>query len=135
MHPNRYRGEIIARLDGHERRLVLTLGTLAELEEALGCTSLAELAERFEGGRLSARDIAEIIAAGLRGAGEEVSAAEVATMRHEKGLPGLVETATRLIAVTFAPPDADPATPAADAPMDKAEGPVSGGGKTEGKRR
>ncbi len=105
MHANRHRGEIIAALDGRERRLVLTLGTLAELEEALGCHSLAELAERFESGRLSARDIAEIIAAGLRGAGEKVSAADVAVMRHERGLPGLVETATRLIAATFAPLD------------------------------
>jgi uncharacterized phage protein (TIGR02216 family) len=68
--PNRYRGEIDAELGGRRRTLVLTLGALAELESAFGAVDLMALAERFGTGRLSARDLVRIIAAGLRGAGD-----------------------------------------------------------------
>ena len=66
--PNRYRGEIDAELGGRRRKLVLTLGALAELEAAFGADDLAALAERFGAGRMTARDLVRIIAAGLRGA-------------------------------------------------------------------
>src|SRR5688572_16128740 len=65
---NRHRGEVAAELDGRPRRLVLTLGALAELEDALGAEDLVALAERFSRGRLAARDAIRILAAGLRGA-------------------------------------------------------------------
>jgi uncharacterized phage protein (TIGR02216 family) len=70
---NHHRGEIDAEIDGARRRLVLTLGALAELEAAFGASDLVALAERIGSGRLSARDLVCIIAAGLRGAGENVS--------------------------------------------------------------
>ena len=62
------------------RTLVLTLGALAELESAFGADDLAALTERFAQGRMSARDLVRIIAAGLRGAGESVTDDEVARM-------------------------------------------------------
>ncbi|MFD1333765.1 gene transfer agent family protein, partial [Methylopila musalis] len=68
---NRRRGEVEAVFDGRPHRLVLTLGALAELEDAFGVADLVALAERFERGRLSARDAARILAAGLRGGGAE----------------------------------------------------------------
>ena len=71
--PNLHRGEIEAEIGGARRRLVLTLGALAELEAAFGADDLVALAERFGTGRLKARDLVCIIAAGLRGAGEAVS--------------------------------------------------------------
>ena len=76
--PNLHRGEIEAEIGGAQRRLVLTLGALAELEAAFGADDLVALAERFGTGRLKARDLVRIIAAGLRGAGEAVSDDEVA---------------------------------------------------------
>ena len=54
--PNRHRGEIEAELGGERRTLVLTLGALAELELAFEAADLLALAERFERGRVSARD-------------------------------------------------------------------------------
>src|SRR6476660_5230816 len=66
--PNPHRGEIAARLDGAPYRLCLTLGALAELEHAFGDTDMLALAERFQAGRLSAREAVRIIAAGLLGA-------------------------------------------------------------------
>jgi hypothetical protein len=54
--PNKHRGEIEAEIGGARRRLVLTLGALAELEAAFGADDLVALAERFGGGRLKARD-------------------------------------------------------------------------------
>ena len=71
--PNLHRGEIEAEIGGTTRKLVLTLGALAELESAFGVGDLVALAERIGCGRLSARDLVRIIAAGLRGAGETVS--------------------------------------------------------------
>src|SRR4051812_2350455 len=44
--PNLHRGEIEAEIGGTRRRLVLTLGALAELEAAFGADDLTALAER-----------------------------------------------------------------------------------------
>jgi hypothetical protein len=99
--PNLYRGEISADLGGRRRTLVLTLGALAELESAFGAGDLVALAERFGTGRLSARDLVRIIAAGLRGAGETVSDDEVADMAIDGGAAGYVRVAADLIAATF----------------------------------
>jgi len=98
---NRHRGEIETEIGGVTRRLVLTLGALAELEDAFGADDLVALTERFGTGRLKARDLTRIIAAGLRGAGETVSDDEVAAMKVEGGAQGYVFIASELIAVTF----------------------------------
>ncbi|CAM5426689.1 hypothetical protein AFEL58S_02437 [Afipia felis] len=99
--PNSHRGEIAADLGGRTRTLVLTLGALAELESVFGANDLMALAERFGSGRLSARDLVRIIAAGLRGAGETISDDEVAALRVEGGVTGYVRIAADLIAATF----------------------------------
>jgi Phage tail tube protein, GTA-gp10 len=99
--PNLHRGEIAAEIGGRPRRLVLTLGALAELEAAFGTDDLVALAERFGTGRLKARDLIRIIAAGLRGAGEAVSDDDVATMAVADGATGYVRIAGALIAATF----------------------------------
>jgi hypothetical protein len=70
--PNPHRGEIEACLDGQSFNLCLTLGALAELEHTFGHEDMLSLAERFQSGRLSARDAQRIIGAGLRGAGNEI---------------------------------------------------------------
>jgi hypothetical protein len=98
---NRQRGEIEAMLDGRRRTLRLTLGALAELEDALGAGDLAGLADRLAGGRLSARDVIAVIGAGLRGAGEAASDAEVAAMTADGGLRGAVLVVAELIAAAF----------------------------------
>jgi hypothetical protein len=99
--PNKHRGEIEAEIGGGRRTLVLTLGALAELEDAFGAEDLVALTERFGTGRLKARDLVRIIAAGLRGAGEAVSDEEVAAMAVDGGAQGYVRIAAELIAVTF----------------------------------
>ena len=98
---NRHRGEIEARLDGKSYRLVLTLGALAELESAFGDADMLALAERFERGRLSARDCQRIIAAGLRGAGFDIADEAVAAMQADGGAAGFVDIVVRLLAATF----------------------------------
>ncbi|MCS0501091.1 gene transfer agent family protein [Ancylobacter mangrovi] len=115
---NRHRGEISAELDGRPRTLVLTLGALAELEDAFGAEDLVALAERFGRGRLSARDAVRVVGAGLRGAGAEVSDAEVARMTTPGGAAGFARIVGDLIAATFgagegaAPGPLPPAPPA-----------------------
>jgi hypothetical protein len=109
--PNLHRGEIEAEIGGARRRLVLTLGALAELEAAFGADDLVALAERFGGGRLSARDLVRIIAAGLRGAGETVSDDEVARMSVADGAQGYVRIVSALIAATFGGGDNPPGPP------------------------
>jgi hypothetical protein len=117
--PNHHRGEIEAEIGGVRRRLVLTLGALAELESAFGADDLVALAERFGAGRLSARDLARIIGCGLRGAGEAISDAEVAAMPVAGGAQGYVAIAADLIAATFGSAEAgspqNPPSPQGDA--------------------
>jgi tail tube GTA-gp10-like protein len=99
--PNLHRGEIEAEIGGARRRLVLTLGALAELEAAFGAEDLTALAERFGVGRLKARDLVRIIGAGLRGAGEAISDEEVARLSVDGGATGYVRIAAALLAATF----------------------------------
>ena len=99
---NRHRGEILAELDGEPRVLCLTLGALAELETAFGASDLMALAARFEQGRISAGDAIRIIAAGLRGGGSAVRDDEVAAMRAEGGVAGMIAIVARLLSATFA---------------------------------
>jgi hypothetical protein len=99
--PNLHRGEIEAEIGGAKRRLVLTLGALAELEATFGVEDLVALAERFETGRLKALDLTRIIGAGLRGAGTSVTDDEVARMEVAGGAGGYVRIAADLIATTF----------------------------------
>ena len=94
--PNIHRGEIEAEIGGARRRLVLTLGALAE---------------RFGAGRLRAHDLVRIIAAGLRGAGETVSDADVSRMTTQDGAAGFARIAAELIAATFGGDEASGATP------------------------
>ena len=100
---NLHRGEIEADIGGARRKLVLTLGALAELEQTFGADDLVALTERFAADRMKARDLIRIIAAGLRGAGETVSDDEVAGMRTQGGAHGYVRIAAELIEATFGP--------------------------------
>ena len=125
---NPHRGEIEARLDGAPYRLCLTLGALAELELAFGDTDMLALAERFQSGRLSARDAVRIIAAGLRGAGHDIADDAVTRMQAEGGAAGFVDIVARLLAATFGggggvrPSGSDTMAPTAAAPAASTEG-------------
>ena len=98
---NARRGETIAEFDGREHTLCLTLGALAELERKFDAGGLVELASRFEGGKLSARDLIAVIACGLRGAGATYSDDEVARLKVPGGLQTYVRIAADLLAATF----------------------------------
>lgn len=98
---NRHRGEIEAELGGKRRMLCLTLGALAELEAAFGADDLAALADRFSGGRISARDAIRVIGAGLRGAGEKISDEEVAALASSDAAAGYVRVVVDLLSATF----------------------------------
>lgn len=98
---NAHRGEIEAVLDGKTFRLCLTLGALADLEAAFGDEDMLALAQRFGGGRLSARDCVRVIGAGLRGGGYEISDEAVRSMRAESGAAGYVDVVARLLRATF----------------------------------
>ncbi|GGE94793.1 gene transfer agent family protein [Stappia taiwanensis] len=120
---NRHRGEVSATLDGRRWTLVLTLGALAELEDAFGVEDLAALADRFGSGRLSARDLSRIIGAGLRGAGHDVTDDEVGQMRAEGGVQALAGLVSTLLQVTFAGPDAETGAPTEAAGQQEAADP------------
>lgn len=98
---NRLRGEVAAELDGRTFTLCLTLGALAELEDALGAGDLMALARRFEAGQLSARDAIRVIGQGLRGGGNDIGDEAVARMRAAGGAAGFVRIVADLLAATF----------------------------------
>lgn len=98
---------MVAELSGERRRLVLTLGALAELETAFETEDLGALVARFSGGRLSARDMARIIGAGLRGAGAAVSDAEVMAMETADGAAGFARIVADLLTASFGAGEAE----------------------------
>src|SRR5918912_170784 len=67
--PNRRRGDAAVTIAGERYTLRLTLGALAEMEDAFGAADLTALGERFAAGRLSDRDLVTLLAIALRGAG------------------------------------------------------------------
>lgn len=101
MAANRRRGEVGAIIDGRERVLCLTLGALAELEDAFAAEDVNALLARFGSGRLSARDLIRVIGAGLRGAGTCVADDEVAAMRIDGGTAGAAAVVAELLAAAF----------------------------------
>jgi hypothetical protein len=98
---NPHRGEIEAVLGGVPYTLCLTLGALAELEQAFGETDMLALAERFQTGRISAGDALRIIGAGLRGAGHQISDDDAAALSVPGGASGYVDIVARLLNATF----------------------------------
>ena len=103
---NRHRGETALMVSGETLPMRLTLGALAELEHAFAVDSLPALGERFVEGRLSARDIIRIIAAGLRGAGRVIRDEDVAELSFDGGLNGAIKAAIALLEATFGEGDA-----------------------------
>ena len=101
MSVNRRRGEIEAVFDGKPYRLCLTLGALAELEDAFAADDLTQLVERFSTGRFSARDMIRIIGAGLRGGGLEIDDQGVAALHIEGGAAAYAAIVSQLLSATF----------------------------------
>jgi Phage tail tube protein, GTA-gp10 len=99
---NAHRGEIDAELNGTPYTLCLTLGALAELEQAYGGADILALAERFEQGRIAATDAIRVIGAGLRGAGHKLSDDDVSRMQVKDGAAGFVRIVVALLKATFA---------------------------------
>jgi len=95
-------------LDGREWVLCLTLGALAELESAFAVDDLGALAERFSGGRLSARDMLRIVTAGLHGGGHSVTEEDVAQMQADGGAAGFARIVSELLTATFGGEGASP---------------------------
>ncbi len=98
---NIHRGEVDFRLGDATHTLVLTLGALAALEEALPADGLQGLAERLAAGRLSVRDAMAVLAAGLEGAGRPLSAEALGRAIPAGDLPHALDTAARLLAASF----------------------------------
>lgn len=108
---NRYRGEVPLDVAGRKLPMRLTLGALAELEDAFAVESLPALGERFATGKLSARDVTRILAAGLRGAGNALADDEVAGLCFDRGLNGAIAAAIALLDATFATEPGEGARP------------------------
>jgi len=104
---NRHRGEISAVLDGKRQIMCLTLGALAELEDAFGEEDMLSLAERFSSGRIKSSDALRIIGAGLRGAGAVICNEDVARMKVDGGAAGYVSIVADLLKATFGHKESD----------------------------
>jgi len=110
---NRRRGEVALHLGDSRYTLCLTLGALAELEDAFGVEDLMALAERFGTGRLSSRDLLRLLAVALRGGGHAMSDAEVARLPLLDGIEPVASAVAELLVLTFGAgtPPANPPQP------------------------
>lgn len=105
---NRRRGEVPLELGGTRYTLCLTLGALADLEDALQAGDLAGLAERFSAGRLAARDLIALLGAALRGGGHDLDDAAVARLPLAGGLSGITDALGAALAAAFGETPEDP---------------------------
>ena len=101
---NPWAGEVAVVLDGRRHVAKLTLGALAELEDALASGSLLDLVQRFEDGRISSRDVLALLVAGLRGGGWDGTAADLRAVEIVGGPMEAARIAAQLLARAFALP-------------------------------
>jgi hypothetical protein len=99
--PNRRRGEVLIIIDNTPRIMCLTLGALAELEDAFKVGNLSELGAYFSNGKFGADDLVHIIGAGLRGGGNLYTDEDVRCLSIEGGAIGLAQVAAELLKITF----------------------------------
>lgn len=102
---NPYRGEVSLVLDGEPHILRLSLGILAELEDALDAGSLMELVARFEEGTFRARDLIHLLRAGLKGGGFAISESNFLKATLEGGPVEAARIGAELLRLTFSMPD------------------------------
>jgi hypothetical protein len=100
---NPQRGEVALMLDGVPRKMRLTLGAIAALEARLEAGGLIALAERFEGGAVSAADLLALLSAGLAGAREPVTEADLAAGDIGGGAVGALTAGLSLMTAAFQP--------------------------------
>jgi hypothetical protein len=105
---NRRRGEVALQLGDTRYTLCLTLGAVAELEDAFGVQDLMALTERFSTGRLSSRDLLTLLAIALRGGGQPLSDAEVANLPLHDGIEPVAAALADLLVMTFGGGEASP---------------------------
>lgn len=110
---NKRRGEVAATIAGRPYTLCLTLGALAELEDAFGVGDLSALSERFGRGRLSATDLMTLVRIGLGGGGCPVRDDEIRSW-PAACLPEVAAAAAALLAATFGDLDPNPPAPPQD---------------------
>ena len=101
---NPWAGEVAVVLDGRRHVARLTLGALAELEDALATGSLIDLVQRFEAGRFSTRDVLALLVAGLRGGGWQGTAADLRSVEIGGGPMEAARVAAELLARAFTMP-------------------------------
>lgn len=104
---NIHRGEIVAEIDGKTYTLCLTLGALAELEQALSADDLLSVAERFNNGKIKTTEIMHILKAGLKGGGYEMSFSEIENMKLVGGIQSYIDIVAKLLKAAFVIEDTD----------------------------
>ncbi len=98
-------GDVLIEIDGETLPARLTLGALAELEDRLGEEGLGPLLERFEGGAVRSKDIAALLAAGLRGGGWPGTEADLMHARLGGGATTAARHAAELLIRAFRLPE------------------------------
>ena len=101
---NPWAGEVALTLDGRRHVLKLTLGALAAMEAAMEADGITAMVARFETGAFSARDVAAVLLAGLRGGGWRGTAAALLDGDIEGGPVEATRVAAALLGRAFALP-------------------------------
>ncbi|GLS46611.1 gene transfer agent family protein [Methylobacterium brachythecii] len=106
--PNRKRGEVPLTFGAERYTLCLTLGALAELEDAFQAGDVVGLAERFSSGRLSAHDVITLLGAALRGGGHDLDDAAVARLPLAGDFSAVATALGEALFAAFGEADAPP---------------------------
>ena len=108
---NRRRGEVALELGEERYTLCLTLGALAELEDAFGIEGLAALGERFAQASLTGRDVVRLLAIALRGGGHDLDEGAVAALPLAGGIEPIATALGECFAAAFGSTPANPPAP------------------------
>ena len=98
---NLQRAEASVELAGARYVLRLTLQALAEIEAAFAVKGLDALGARLSDGGLGAQDLLALLGALIRGGGERIADADLASRIEARDLPVLIEAIGAVFAASF----------------------------------
>jgi hypothetical protein len=98
---NPYRSEVSLELAGKRHVLRLTLQALAEIETAFAVKGLDALGKRLGNGQIGASDLLHLLGALMRGGGEGIADAELATRIEARDLPEIIDAISAVFSTSF----------------------------------
>jgi len=103
---NPLKGEITLNIGGVEHKARLTIDTIMQIENAVGC-GIIKLAQRMADGDVRVSDIMNVLTPALRGGGKNITPKDVSAIITNVGIIEATTAVATLLTSSISPPTDD----------------------------